>query len=66
MKYLKALLLMSAGLFVVPLIDLIENLKDKERLRVANAKRAARGQPPFASLWEYYKTMSREGAEREL
>jgi hypothetical protein len=52
--HLKWLPLVLAAVTVVPLIDWFEGLKDKERLRVANLRRAQLGLPPFRNLWEFY------------
>jgi hypothetical protein len=59
MRIFKGLLMMAAGVLVIPIIDWFEDLKDKERLRVVNERREARGEAPFATLWEYHRAVFR-------
>jgi hypothetical protein len=51
---IKGALMVIAGVTVVPIVDWFGDLQDKERLKHINKARRKRGQPPFATLWDYY------------
>jgi hypothetical protein len=62
-EFFKGMAMIVVGLPVMALVGWFEDLQDKERLRVINAKRKKNGDPPFATLWEYYRE-SRDWDER--
>jgi hypothetical protein len=61
-EFFKGFVMMAVGVPVVAIIDWFQDLQDRERLRVANAKRRKEGKPPFKTMWEYYTSQRHDDA----